>query len=293
MSSRPSSSLRLLFPQWQGTPVEVLHERLPELTKDQALSGHSLGGRLLQMLAPESETPVAHVPVDMSRQRTAVSGGIYARDVLLKQLRAALDILAERDPARVLTLGGDCSVSIAPFSHLARRYDGDLAVLWLDAHPDLTTPGDAYTGFHAMALATLLGVGDAEFTRALPAHLDPAQVLLVGLRSGEKNALARQAELGIGGLSPADVAHDSSRVLDWLRSTGARRVAIHLDLDAVESSELGNATVLEPGGFRLTQLIRLLGDVSEGATVVGFTVADHLPRTEILLRDLLGRLPLR
>lgn len=293
MSARASSSLRLLFPQWQGTPVEVLHERLPELTKDQALSGHSLGGRLLQLLAPESETPVAEVPVSMSRQRVAVSGGIYARDALLKQLRSALDLLAERSPARVLTLGGDCSVSIAPFSHLARRYDGDLAVVWLDAHPDLATPGDEYTGFHAMALATLLGVGDAEFTRALPAHLDPAQVLLVGLRLGERDALARQAELGIAGLSPEDVRTSSGPVLQWLRSTGANRVAIHLDLDVLDPGELGPATALEPAGLRLAQLIRLLGDISEVATVVGYTVADHLPRTEILLRDLLGRLPLR
>jgi arginase len=293
VSTRLSSSLRLLFPQWQGTPVDVLNERLPELTKDQALSGHSLGGRLLQLLAPESETPVAEVPVDVSRQRTAVSGGIYARDVLLKQLRAALEILAARDPGRVLTLGGDCSVSIAPFSHLARRNDGDLAVLWLDAHPDLTTPGDEYTGFHAMALATLLGVGDAEFTRALPAHLDPAQVLLVGLRAGEANALERQVELGIAGLAPADVAGDSAAVLGWLRSTGASRVAIHLDLDVVDSRELASAAALESAGLSLTRLIRLLGDISDATTVVGFTVADHLPRTEILLRDLLGRLPLR
>lgn len=293
MSTRPRNSLRLLFPQWQGTPVDVVHDRLPELTKDQAISGHSLSGRMLQMLVPTSETPVAEVPISTSRQRLAVSGGIYARDVLLAQLRAARDILAERDPARVLTLGGDCSVSIAPFSHLARRYDGDLAVLWLDAHPDLTTPGDAYTGFHAMALATLLGVGDSEFTRAMPAHLDPAQVLLVGLRAGDADALARQSELGVAGCSPADVARDSSAVLDWLRATGASRVAIHLDLDVLDPRELTTTTATEPSGLRLTQLLRLLGDVSEVGSVVGFTVAEHLPRTEILLRDLLGRLPLR
>ena len=31
---------------------------------------------------------------------------------------AALDILQDHDPARITTLGGECSVSMAPFSYL-------------------------------------------------------------------------------------------------------------------------------------------------------------------------------
>lgn len=44
--------------------------------------------------------------------------------------------------------GGDCAVSVAPFSYLTRKYGDDLAVAWLDAHPDVDTPETAYNGFH-------------------------------------------------------------------------------------------------------------------------------------------------
>jgi arginase len=293
VSARNRTALRLLFPQWQGTPAEVLHDRLPELTLEQASTAHHLGSRLLQLLAPASDTPTAEVPVSSSRHGLAVADGIYARDVVLRQLRAALDILHERDPGRVLVLGGDCSVSVAPFAHMLHRYDGDLAVVWLDAHPDLTAPGDDYTGFHAMALATLLGIGDAEFTRALPAHADPSQVLIVGLRDATPDAVARQRELDIASIPPEGLERDNAAVTTWLRNSGASRVAVHLDLGVLDAGELDTVGAPATPGLRLAQLIRLLSEIADTAAVVAFTVAEHTPRNEILVRDLLARLPLR
>lgn len=293
MSSRNRSSLRLLFPQWQATPAEALHERLPELPRDQVATAQHLGARLLQLLAPASDTLTLEVPVSTSRHGLAVSDGIYARDVVLRQLRAAIEILDEHDPGRVLVLGGDGSVSIAPFSHLLRHYEGDLAVVWLSARPDLSAPGDDDTGFHAMALATLLGIGDAEFTRALPAHLDPAEVLLAGLRAGPQGALDRQRELGIASIPPSELAEDAGAVVTWLRNSGANRVAVHVDLGVLDAGELGTVGAPAVPGLRLGQLIRLLGDIADTASVVGLTVAEHTPRNEILVRDLLSRLPLR
>ncbi|CAM04029.1 arginase [Saccharopolyspora erythraea NRRL 2338] len=37
-------------------------------------------------------------------------------------------------------------MSVAPFSELARRYGDDLAVVWIDAHPDIGTPRSEYPG---------------------------------------------------------------------------------------------------------------------------------------------------
>lgn len=293
MSARPRTTLRLLFPQWQGTPPRILHARLPELTRDQASTGHHLGALLLRQLAPPSGTPTAEVPVSLSRHGLDVTGGIHARDVVLTQLKAALRVLEDRDPARVLVLGGDSSVSIGPFAHLVRRYEGDVAVVWVSAAPDLTTPGDDYTGFHAMALATLLGVGDADFTRALPAHLEPERALLVGVRTGSPDALARGRELGIRSLGPADVAQGSDAVVQWLRETGATRVAVHVDLGVLDPEETDTVSAHAPSGLRLDQVLRVVTDVADVAAVVGLTVAEHIPRTEILVRDFLGRLPLR
>ena len=46
---------------------------------------------------------------------------------------------------------------MAPFSHLIGKYGDDLAVLWVDSHPDMGTGETAYPGYHAMVVAALTG----------------------------------------------------------------------------------------------------------------------------------------
>jgi len=49
--------------------------------------------------------------------------------VVLQQLRSALAIIQEHEPARITTVGGECSVSMAPFSYLINKHGADLAIL--------------------------------------------------------------------------------------------------------------------------------------------------------------------
>src|SRR5699024_2452483 len=81
------------------------------------------------------------------------------RAAILASLTAAQEAIARHAPERILTLGGECAVSVAPFAALAEKYGEDLAVVWIDAHPDADTPATGYDRFHAMAAATLIGQG--------------------------------------------------------------------------------------------------------------------------------------
>jgi hypothetical protein len=57
--------------------------------------------------------------------------GIEAKAVVLRQLRSALAIISEYEPARITTVGCECSVSMAPFSYLIDRHGADLAIAWV------------------------------------------------------------------------------------------------------------------------------------------------------------------
>jgi arginase len=70
----------------------------------------------------------------------------HKRLLVVAQLARALEVIGRHNPQRILTLGGECSVSVAPFSWLAERYGDDLAVLWIDLHPDVGTPDSKYSG---------------------------------------------------------------------------------------------------------------------------------------------------
>jgi arginase len=94
---------------------------------------------MLQAVLPEHDGPTAVVPVEMGDAGLEERDGIEAKTVVLQQLRAALDILRDHNPARISTLGGECSVSMAPFSYLINKYGDDMAILWIDSHPDMGT----------------------------------------------------------------------------------------------------------------------------------------------------------
>ena len=113
-----SEALRLVFPQWQGADFSVLSSYVPELPCAEAARGYHLGSQLLSWLAPRTDAPTETVPVSLDLDDTATENGIFAYQAVRRQLQDALDIIRRRMPRKITTLGGECSVSVAPFSHL-------------------------------------------------------------------------------------------------------------------------------------------------------------------------------
>lgn len=113
--------------------------------------------------------------------------GVLDKTVIIEQMGAALKILQIKNPQKVLTLGGDGSVSVPVFSYLASQNPTEeIGIIWIDAHPDITLPGDPYKGFHAMALAACLGKTDRDIASLLPGKILPENVWGLGIRNYER-----------------------------------------------------------------------------------------------------------
>lgn len=288
MNASDDKTLRLLFPQWQGGNNPPYH----------------LGAQLLSWLAPEHNGPVAEVAVTVpSDEPLLIEQGIRGRSALLRQMRSARAIIDEHAPDRIVILGGDCLVDLAPFAYLNERYGGDLAVLWVDAHPDVLTPRD-FPNAHAMVLGNLLGEGDADFAGAVRRPLKPANVMYAGLMDTLPVETALIERLGLQHASPAQLAHSSEPVLQWFRATGARHLAIHLDLDVLDPNGFRSLLFANPqapagafdgvaqGRMPISHVVRLLSDIAGVADVVGIGIAEHLPWDALALKNMLARLPL-
>ncbi|HJQ30205.1 MAG TPA: arginase family protein [Rubrobacter sp.] len=231
-------------------------------------------------------------PVAMSDDGLEERDGVEAKAVILEQLAGALEVIRRHDPARILTVGGECSVSVAPFSELARRYGEDLAIVWIDAHPDVGTPESEYPGYHAMAVATLIGYGDPDVKELLPATVSPERVALVGLHSWTDDDFPNIAEWGIQSFGPDELRESTRPLLDWLAATGCSCVAIHFDVDAVDSNEIVLGLGIEPDGLTSTEVRRIVGDVEVVVDVVGFTIAEFIARQVMHVRQILNGFPL-
>ena len=237
----------LCVPQWQGSGSS----KAPRL---------KAGARRTAELLPAD----AHVMVPVLDADGETRAGVRALDVLLENLQLSQDALAGIDDV-VVTAGGDCGVELAPVAAARARHGDRLTVLWIDAHPDVSTPQTLPSGsFHGMVLRTLLGEGAAPLVPEQP--LAPQQVILAGVRSFELGQREYIEDVGIRWHRVEDI----ERALDDV--TGP--VYVHVDLDVLDPIEFASTCYPEPDGVPLQRLIDVLSDVDD---VVGASITEHAP----------------
>ncbi|OHV79446.1 arginase family protein [Rhizobium sp. LCM 4573] len=288
MTIDPKNILRLNLPQWQGGDH-------PD---------YRIGARVLAAIAPEPQGPEETIAVpeapDASRP---VEQGIVSREPLLDQLAAARSAIARHNPDAIVTLGGDCLVNLAPTAYLSERYGEDLAVLWVDAHPDVMT-AQQFRHAHAHVLAMLMGIGDPDFVAAVPKPVKGDQVLYVGLTETTPYETDFIPKHGMTRLSPEDLAGSAEPVLQWLRASGAKKVAVHFDLDVLDPSLYDFLLSQDPdarpntydgvakGRMRFEEVANILKAVDAEAEIVGLAIAEYMPWSAIKLSKQLRTLPL-
>lgn len=283
-------TIRLIYPQWQGGNIAAL---LPELKSDDASKGYILGSYLLNFLAPETDNETLTVPVSKDINRIE-EHGILGYKPILEQTKEALNLIKRANPDKILTLGGECSVSVVPFTYLLKKYNNDVAMIWIDAHPDITLPDDkTYNGYHAMAVTAIMGKGEKGIIDELPATISSDKILFVGLRDWEREQIkARQNEYGIKHLGPDEIKKDSSNILEWLQTVNVKQVVIHLDLDVLDPAEIIPAVGVVPNGLKVNKVTKVINDIAEEYDIVGLTIAEPMPRIAIKLQNMLTQLPL-
>ena len=283
--------IRLVYPQWQGADIA---RWIPNIPEEDSSRGYYLGAMLLNWLAPKSDCETFTVPVSTDYSKRLVTDGIYDKEILIKQTKAALEVLDIANPDKVVTLGGECSVSVPVFTWLNAKLEGDMAVIWMDAHPDVTLPSDDYNGYHAMALSACMGMGDKDIISYLPSKILPDNVCLAGLREYEYPYIKeRVKELRLTHFSPETLSQDSKVLLDWLRSNGKKKVMIHFDMDVLDPADILAAVADGPeGGLKLKEAVRIINDIANEFELITLTVAEPMPRIAIRLKRMLSELPL-
>jgi arginase len=281
-------TLRLNLPQWQGGNEPT----------------YRFGAELLRWLAPAHDGPEETVEVPVAgEQPLEIEQGIRGRAALLSQARAARTAIEQHQPDRIVTLGGDCLVDLAPMAYLNRRYDGKLGVLWIDAHPDVMNAAE-FSHAHAHVLGMLLGRGDADFTAEVERKLNPSRVMIAGMNSWTKVEDPVLQELGIRHTPVAGIADSSQPILDWIKAEDITHLAVHFDLDVLDATHFSPLLFNQPeqpegafdgivqGSMRLEQVVRLLQDVSSACNMVGLAIAEFLPWDMLRLKNALVSLPI-
>lgn len=204
------------------------------------------------------------------------------------ELRALIDATS---PSATFLAAGTCGMEVMPVSYLNRLYEGDLTVVWFDAHADLNTPETSPSGtFHGMPLRTILGEGDQAMLSRAYSVLEPRQVVLAGVRELDEaeRGFAKQESMQLVTATELRDESLSGTLRTALGAAGSRNVYVHIDFDVLDATAFSGVYMPAAGGLTVEELEAAVAAVTAEYRLVGASMVELAPAQEPISRDGIG-----
>jgi arginase len=250
----------LVVPEWQGS------------VSSRAMS-HADGAFAIHGDLPSSATVLVDVPVEAG---DALGTGVH-RYSAVRRVRERTAAALGSARGTPIAVGGDCGIALAPVAAAAAAHPGELAVLWLDAHPDLNTPETSPSGaFNGMVLRAIAGEGADGLALEGDERVPASRIVLAGVRAiddGEQ-AFIDAEEMTVLGV---EEFADAAAAIRAITATGATRVYVHIDLDVLDPSAIAGLSYPLPFGVQPDALVALVREVVAAFPLAGASIAGFAP----------------
>ena len=245
-------------PQWQGGADLSTYNGAEEIKRYLTGSDYAV-------------LPVATDKTDIAVKKNGIKGF----DALQKQMQLAYNRIQTDSPDKIFTLGGGCDADVPPVVYLCEKYQGDLTLIWLDAHGDLNTPNESVSSlFYGMPLRSVMdnkcfGLLKNTFP------LDPTRIIHIGGRDFDESEKAFINKTGMTAYSVQDLRLDSDLIRKVAEGVHTNHIYIHLDLDVIDPSEFPNTPLPVAGGVFCTEVNDILQAFSD--KLAGLGVYEYAP----------------
>ncbi len=276
-------TVRLLYPDYVSGGMDTYY----------------FGANLMAHILPENKNqPLIRVDVlpPPGKEKSIVEG-IYGKDEVVHGIRDAMKKLEAENPDRVVTIGGNCMVSLAPFDYLHGKYE-NVGIVWIDAHPDVSTPKDGYPNAHAMVLGSLMGFGDASLSGMMKnAKFTADQILYVGLQGLHDYQKTFLDDMHLDYRVQTEAFVSDTDIMAFAKKFD--RLLVHFDIDVLDEKLFHSTYFANPelvgdgsGGGKMTieKLSEILQSIQSCSDIVGFTVAEYLPFDEYRLHKMFSKI---
>lgn len=178
------------------------------------------------------------------------------------------DRLASVPASSFLTvLGGDHCTSIATLAAQARRHPG-LAVVWVDAHPDLCDFSRGGRWTCGCALRRAMDVSG----------ISPRDVVIAGGRDYDPEELEFVTANGTLLVPTVDLARDAEGAIRRVTERLAgRKVHVSFDIDVLDPAFAPGTEIPSSGGITPRQALDLLRAIAARCELAGFDVVEVSP----------------
>lgn len=193
-----------------------------------------------------------------------------------------------------LTIGGDHSTAIGSISASLDYYEGDVSVIWIDAHTDIHTDKTTPSGnIHGMPLSVLIGRCSDKFNIG-EYKLKPTNIYYIGIRNYEIEEIDYVNQSGI--MHYTDFEVEEMGVLEVVnnivKNIKTKYVHISFDLDSLSDNEFHsvnvsvNNTYQSDGGLKLYDVIKTLELLIERLNICSMDIVEYNPLLDVNNEDL-------
>lgn len=269
----------------------------PDYIGGGGLETYYYGAKLLPHILPENNNhEIYHVEIEKPNgSKKEIYNGIYGGKEVAEDIKKAKLVLKNANPDRIITIGGDCVVSQAPFDYLHGKYD-NLGIIWIDAHSDVGDSEHKYPEANGVVLKCLLGKGEKIFTDLLEnGNFEGEQIFYLGLQCAAKYQRDFLESMGINCKIQHRDFPSNEELTAFLRKY--ENILIHLDIDVLDpeffhSTYFANKNLLSvssvTGKMKLDELKEKLQLIDSESNIVGLTIAEFLPFEAESLNKMFG-----
>lgn len=202
---------------------------------------------------------------------------------------------------RAVGLGGDHSVTLGLVAGASAAVDGDIGLIYFDAHGDMNTAATTLTGnIHGMHLASLMGFGGAELVNAYrpSAKVNKQNLLHIGGSDFDQAELELIRRENLSAFTLRDLLSTSLAPL-WVKvdelASRVNHIWISFDLDVMNEQYAPGAGMPNRAGLSYREIAAIADYIGEKCPVIGVDIVEYNPlldrdsRTADLAAELIAK----
>ncbi len=243
-------------PHWQGGGKDCCYYGIKEV-EEYYLKGESF----------------VEIPASDKNSDLIIREKIIGLDIIRKQLMGGFSIVEEASPDKIFTVGGSCDGDIPYISYLNKRYNGDLAVLWVDAHGDINSAEESSSHlFYGMPIRALVGDFADTFGDIIKDTMSVGQFMNVGGRDLDPPEEVYFKKNNIPWVKVDNSDAILPKVSDAIKSLNKGHVYVHMDLDVLEPKEFAYYPLPAPCGLSVETVLKVLYMIRDNFNMVGYSL---------------------
>lgn len=184
---------------------------------------------------------------------------------------------------KAITIGGDHSLTLGAFAGASAAVNGDIGLIYFDAHGDMNTDETTLSGnIHGMHVASLMGFGSQRLVNVHGngAKLDKTNLLHIGGSDWDQAELDLIERENLQAFTLFDLLTQGMgpliEMIDELNSR-VNNVYVSLDLDCIDKIYAPGAGMPNAKGMSYREMAVLAEYIGKHCNVVGVDVVEYNP----------------